>query len=107
MAQINSVARLKQLVRSYYKATNSSANKEHEARGRANGFIEALLMTTTVTKNQVDQIIEREHLDFFGMTREKRMHAAVNSNETWAEKNWDKFDEPAYTRRPLRCKKKK
>ena len=82
-------------------------NKEHEARGRANGFIEDLLMTTTVTKNQVDQIIEREHLDFFGMTREKRMHAVANSNETWAEKNWDKFDEPAYTRRPLRCKKKK
>ena len=62
MAQINSVNRLKQLIRSYYKATNSSVNEEHEARGRANGFIEAVLMTTTVTKNQVDQIIEREHL---------------------------------------------
>ena len=107
MAQINSVARLKQLVRSYYKATNSSVNKEHEALGRANGFIEALLMTTTVTKNQVDQIIEREHLDFFGMTREKRGQIAASSNQTWADKNWDKFDEPAYTRRPLRCKKKK
>ena len=106
MTRLHSVARLKQLVRAYYKVTGSGADKEIESRGRANGFVEALLLTSKITKNQIDQIIEKEHLEFFGMTREKSFQAAGNSDSQWVEKNWDKYDEPAYTRRPLRCKKK-
>ena len=55
MAQISSTIRLKQLVRNYYKTTGSGTDKEHESRGRANGFIEALLLTTKSTTKQVDE----------------------------------------------------
>ena len=106
MANINSMTRLKQLVRNYYKATESGTSKGHELRGRANGFVEALLLTTKITKKQIDDLIEKEHLEFFGMTREKRFLTAGNSDSKQIEKNWGKYDEPTYMRRPLRCKKK-
>ena len=106
MAQISSRTRLKQLVRNCYKTTGSGTDKEHEFRGRANGFIEALILTTRLTTKQIDEIIEEEHLEFFGVTREKRSQAAGNSDSTLVEKNWDRYDQPAYTRRPLRCRKK-
>ncbi len=106
MKQINSVVRLRQLVRHYYAATGAGTSKEHELKGKANGFVEALLMTTNMTKNQIEQIIEKEHLDFFGITREARLSTPDESKERWPQKNWDKFDEPAYRRRPLRAKKK-
>ena len=106
MAQIHSIARLKQLVRNYYKATGSGTNEEHELKGRANGFVEALLLTTRLTKKQIDEIIEKEHLDFFGMTREAYSHSADKSRTQQVEMDWEKFNEPAYRRRPLRCRKK-
>ena len=106
MTQINSVARLRQLVRSYYKASNSGTDKEYEFKGRANGFIEALLMTTRITKKQIEEVIEKEHLDFFGMTREARSKSTDKTNGRFVERDWEKFDEPAYMRRPLRCRKK-
>ena len=106
MAQIQSLMRLKQLVRNYYKTNGSDTNKQHELKGRANGFAEAVLLTTKITKKQIDEIIEKEHMEFFGMTREKRFQTAGDSDGTRVEKNWDKYEEPAYTRRPLRCKKK-
>ena len=106
MTQINSVARLRQLVRSYYKASDSGTNKEYEFKGRANGFIEALLFTTRITRKQIEEIVEKEHLEFFGITREARSHRTQKSNGRWLDRDWEKFDEPAYTRRPLRCRKK-
>ena len=106
MAQTQFVMRLKQLVRDHYKTAGSGTDKEHESKGRANGFAEAVLLTTKITKKQIEQIIEKEHLEFFGMTREKRFQGAGNSDRTWVEKNWDRYDEPAYMRRPLPCKKK-
>ena len=106
MTQKDSVDRFRRLLRSYYKTADSGANKEHECKGRANGFAEALLMTTPLTENEIDKIVEKEHLDFFGITREKRFYATANSAGQWVERNWDKFDQPTYARRPLRCKKK-
>ena len=98
MAHRDSLERFRRLLRSYYK--------EHEFKGRANGFAEALLITTPITENQIDEIIEKEHLDFFDITREKRFYATTNFNSQRVERNWDKFDQLAYTRRPLRCEKK-
>lgn len=106
ITQEHSVARLKQLDSAYYKVAGSGSDKEIESGGRANGFVEALVLTTKIAKSQIDQIIEKEHLEFFGMTREKRFQAAGNSDSRWVEKNWQQYDEPAYTRRPLRCKRK-
>ena len=106
MAQIYSVARLNQLVRNYYKLSGSGTDKAHECKGRANGFVEALLLTTKITKKQIDEIIEKEHLEYFGTTRAKRLLATGNPHATLVEKDWDRYDEPAYKRRPLRCKKK-
>ena len=106
MTQKKSVERFRYLLRSYYKTNGSDTNKQHELKGRANGFAEALLMTTKITENQIDDVIEKEYSDFFGITRENRFHATANSTNQWVEKNWDKYDQPAYARRPLRCKKK-
>ena len=65
-----------------------------------------MLLTTKITKKQIEEIIEKEHLEFFGMTREKRFQTAGDFDGTRVEKNWDKYDQPAYARRPLLCKKK-
>ena len=106
MVQRDTLGRFKHLLRSYYKTAGSDSEKVQESKGRANGFAEALLMTTGITQDQIDKIIETEHLDFFGITREKRFYALSGSTGQWVETNWDKFDQPAYRRRPLRCKKK-
>ena len=57
-------------------------------------------------KLSFEEVIEKEHLDFFGMTREARSNSTDKTNGRFIERDWEKFDEPAYMRRPLRCRKK-
>ena len=47
------MARLKQLDSAYYKVAGSGSDKEIESGGRANGFVEALVLTTKIAKSQI------------------------------------------------------
>ena len=98
--------RIRQLLRSYYDLLDSGTPAEVECKGRINGFCEALILSSQTSAERIRTIFNEEHLGHFGMTREARYYRVSGSDQIWAQRDWEKFDRPTYTRRPLRCDRK-
>ena len=98
--------RLREILHNYYDVISSGSAKEHELKGRVNGYSEALLSLGQIDRTALKKIFEEEHFQAFQMTKEARQGAVVGSTESWSERDWGKLDEPTYLRRPLRCKRK-
>ena len=104
--QENSKHRLRQLLKSYYEILDSKTEREFESKGRVNGFCEALILSGQADTETLQDLLNNEHVRYFGFTREARYYKAVNSDQAWSERDWGRFDEPTFMRRPLRCKRK-
>ena len=102
----NTEKRLREMLREYYELLASDSPREHQLKGRFNGYSEALLTLGQIDKPSLQAIVDDEHFQAFQMTKEARQRAVVGSTESWSERDWGKLDEPTYLRRPLRCKRK-
>ena len=102
----NSEKRLREILREYYELLASDSPREHQLKGRFNGYSEALLTLGQIDKPSLQAIVDDEHFQAFQMTKEARQRAVVGSTESWSEREWGKLDEPTYLRRPLRCKRR-
>ena len=102
----NSEKRIRQLLRTYYELVDSGTPAEMECKGRINGFCEALVLTGQTDADSISAVLNEEHQAYFGMTREAKYYRVSGSEQIWSERDWDKFDRPTYTRRPLRCERK-
>ena len=102
----NTERRLREILQNYYEAISSGSTREHELKGRANGYSEALLSLGQIDRTALKRIFEEEHFKKFQMSKEARLQVANGSSQIWSEQDWDKYDEPTYIRRPLRCGRK-
>ena len=102
----NTERRLREILQNYYDVISSGSPKEHELRGRVNGFSEALLSLGQIDKSSLKSIFEEVHFKKFQMSKEARLQVANGSSQIWSEQDWGRYDEPTYIRRPLRCRRK-
>ena len=98
--------RLREILREYYELLASDSPREHQLKGRFNGYSEALLTLGQIDKPSLQAIVDEEHFQAFQMTKEARQRAVVGSTESCSERDWGKLDEQTYLRHPLRCKRK-
>ena len=98
--------RLREILQNYYEVLSSGSAKEHELRGRINGYSEALLSLGQMDKAALKAITDEEHFKKFQMTAEARRRVAGGTTQIWSERDWGRYDEPTYIRRPLRCKRR-
>ena len=98
--------RLREILQSYYEVISSGSAREHELKGRANGYSEALLSLGQIDGAALKAIIDEEHFRKFEMTADARRQVANGASQIWSAQDWERYDEPTYLRRPLRCKRK-
>ena len=98
--------RLREILQSYYEVISSGSAREHELKGRVNGYSEALLSLGQIDGAALKAIIDEEHFIKFEMTAEARRQVANGASQIWSAQDWERYDEPTYLRRPLRCKRK-
>ena len=98
--------RLREILQSYYEVISSGSAREHELKGRAKGYSEALLSLRQIDSAALKAIIDEEHFRKFEMTAEARRQVASGASQIWSAQDWERYDEPTYLRRPLRCKRK-
>ena len=98
--------RLREILQNYYEVISSGSAREHELKGRANGYSEALLSLGQIDGAALKSIIDEEHFRKFEMTAEARRQVSSGANQLWSAQDWERYDEPTYLRRPLRCERK-
>ena len=81
----NTEKRLREILREYYELLASDSPREHQLKGRFNGYAEALLTLGQIDKPSLQAIVDDEHFQMFQMTKEARQRAVVGSTESWSE----------------------
>lgn len=78
-----------------------------EKRERLTGFIEAVLISGSLTSREIQALIDDEHHRAYGLTVETRGLVEKQLRDACASHNFDLFDSPAYERRtPRRVRSK-
>ena len=98
--------RLREILREYYELLVSDSRRVHLLKERFNGYSEALLSLGQIDGAALKAIIDEEHFRKFEMTAEARRQVANGASQIWSAQDWERYDEPTYLRRPLRCKRK-
>ena len=65
---------------------------------KIDGFIDAGLTANIVNKQEVQDIIDGQHFEVFGITRQERRKQMKSKLET-APQDWDIYDPPAINRK--------
>ena len=62
------------------------------------GYIEAGLLADIIDKQELQDIIDQQHIDVFGITRQERRKEMKSRSQAVPE-NWDIYDTPTINRR--------
>jgi len=80
----------------FYSDTDLAGKADEKARYGIEVFIEAGIVSDLITKEELQPIIDRHHMDVFGRTIEQqRQHRGL---EAAAEGDYSEFDRPAWER---------
>jgi hypothetical protein len=90
--------RLRELLTAHYRLSGTGTDSEHETKGLVKGFCEALVFGRILKPDQINEIIQDEHLKTFGMTKEARMLSENALSGPWSDRDWDRFDKPTIER---------
>ena len=91
------IAGIKDLLRLFYgaKDLNSAYRKKLEA--KLDGFIAAGILIDLIPKKELQNIIDKEHMVAFGMTRNERREK-LKRESNGAEIDWEIYDIPTIHR---------
>ncbi len=91
------IAGIKDLLRLFYgtKDLNSAYRKKLEA--KLDGFIAAGILIDLIPKQELQNIIDKEHMAAFGMTRNERREK-LKLESKGAEIDWEIYDIPTIHR---------
>ena len=91
------IAGIKDLLRLFYgtKDFNSAYRKKLEA--KLDGFIAAGILIDLMPKQELQKIIDMEHMEAFGMTRNQRREKLKRESKG-AEIDWEIYDIPTIHR---------
>ena len=92
------IAGIKELLQLFYgtKDLNSAYRKKLES--KVDGFIAAGMLIDIISKQDLQKIIDAEHMNAFGMTREERREK-LKFQSKGAAIDWDIYDIPTIHRK--------
>jgi hypothetical protein len=88
----------KDRLKMFYGIKDLKSSHRNKLNHEIDGFIEAGLLIRLITKQELQEIIDEQHMDIFGETRQERREKLRSKSEV-AEINWDVYDSPAIQRR--------
>ena len=92
---------VRELVREYYGAEDDESEHTKKLKYKIEGFFEAGLLVDAATKEDIQLIVDEEHMAAFGMTRLQR-RAEKRANKNLDTIDWSIYDEPSIARRKQR-----
>lgn len=96
--KISYLEALRDLLSALYGVDDEKSDKYKEHKNRLDGFVHAGLHIRLVTKSELQEVVESEHLAAFGITRKQRSvdkKLSVNVPES----DWSAYDAPAIGRK--------
>jgi hypothetical protein len=93
------LTRLSELLRQLYIRRPSSSTPTHDVHQRLNGFIEAALISRTVSNVDIQAAVDQEHMKAYGLSVEERGQIQQQILAACEDHDWSSFDEPAVNRR--------
>ena len=103
LAKADFLRELRQLTTELYAlgdfTVDDAGRQLHEA--KLNGFIDAGLLLDVCTRTEMQEVIDRCHVDAFGESRKdrkKRLAEETKDDDEGSLTDWDKFDSPAFER---------
>lgn len=96
--KISYLEALRDLLSELYSVDDEKSDKYKDHKNRLDGFVHAGLHIRLVTKSELQEVIESEHLAAFGMTRKQRSVDKKLSDNA-PEPDWSQYDTPAIGRR--------
>ena len=92
---------VRELVREYYGAENDESEHTKKLKYKVEGFFEAGLLVDAATKEDIQLIVDEEHMAAFGMTiLERRAQKSANKNLDTID--WSIYEEPSIARKKQR-----
>ena len=92
---------VRELVREYYGAEDDESEHTKKLKYKIEGFFEAGLLVDAATKEDIQLIVDEEHMAAFGMTRLQR-RAQKSANKYLDTIDWSIYDEPSIARKKQR-----
>ena len=96
------LTRLSELLRQLYIRRPSSSTTTHDVHERLSGFIEAALISKTVSNADIQAVVDQEHMKAYGLSVEERAQIQQQILAACEDHDWSSFDEPAVSRRKPR-----
>ena len=98
---IKFIQAVRELVREYYSAEDDESEYTKKLKYKIEGFFEAGLLVDAATKEDIQLIVDEEHMAAFGMTRLQR-RAQKSANKNLVTADWSIYDEPSFARKKQR-----
>ena len=92
---------VRELVREYYSAGDDESEHIKKLKYKIEGFFEAGLLVDAATKEDIQLIVDEEHMAAFGMTRLQR-RAEKRASKNLDTIDWSIYDEPSVGRKKQR-----
>lgn len=89
---------IKDLLREFYSTEDSESPIYQKAKSKLDGFSQAGVVIGIVSKSELQDIIDQEHMDAFGITRKQR-RAELKLDKKATEVDWGIYDPPTIHRR--------
>ena len=98
------LTRLSELLRQIYIRRPSSSTKTSNAHERLSGFIEAALISRTVSNTDIQAAVDQEHMEAYGLSVEERGQIQQQILAACEDHDWSSFDKPTVSwRKPKRA----
>ena len=93
------LTRLSELLRQIYIRRPSSSTKTSDVHQHLSGFIEAALISRTVSNTDIQAAVDQEHMEAYGLSVEEHGQIQQQILAACDNHDWSSFDEPAVSRR--------
>ena len=98
------LTRLSELLRQIYIRRPSSSTTTHDVHERLSGFIEAALISRTVSNADIQAAVDQEHMKAYGLSVEERAQIQQQILAACEDHDWSSFDKPTVSwRKPKRA----
>ena len=89
---------IKDRLRRFYSISDTKSDHRKMLSHEIDGYMEAGLLAEIIDKQELQRVIDEQHIAVFGISRQER-RLEMKSNLETAPDNWDIYDTPAIDRR--------
>ena len=93
------LTRLSELLQQIYSSRPSSNTKTSNAHERLSGFIEAALISRVLSSQDIQAVVDQEHIGSYGLSVEERGRIQQQILAACEDHEWSPFEEPTFRRR--------